>query len=58
MKNWKTSLIGAIAAGLLVAQTFISEGFTGSKEQVGQLIIAVSIAVLSAFSKDFNVTGK
>ena len=58
MKNWKTTLIGAIASGLLVAQTFISEGFTGSKEQVAQLIIAVSIAVLGVVAKDFNVSRK
>jgi hypothetical protein len=58
MKNWRTTLLGASAAALLAAQTFISEGFTGSKEQIAQLIVAVAMAALGAFSKDFNVSGK
>lgn len=54
MKNWRTTLIGAIGAGLVAGYgAFSAGGLT-----IDQIIIAGFMAFIGVFSKDFNVSGK
>ena len=53
MKNWKTSLIGAVIATLLAIQPLIEKGAIDWRA-VG---LAALIAVFGFVSKDFNKTG-
>lgn len=53
MKNWKTTLFGALtAAGLGMAQS--SEGIV---QTIGQILSIISPVLLGLFCKDSNVTG-
>lgn len=54
MKNWKTSLAGAIAGGL----TVIAPMLEGSDVTLTSILSGFAIAVLGYLSKDFNVSGK
>lgn len=58
MKNWKTTLIGCLLAATIAAQTIVTDGFTGTKEQIGKLVIAVLIAAFGVLAKDFDISGK
>ena len=53
MKNWKTTIIGAIIGGLVAIQPL----FDGSDFTVTQLLTAFAIAAFGVVSKDFNVSG-
>lgn len=53
MKNWKTTLIGALIAGATVALDLLQKGTVDTKT----IIIAVGFTVLGIFAKDFNVSG-
>lgn len=53
MKNWKTTLFGAItAAGLGMSQS--SEAIV---QTIGQILAVLGPILLGIFSKDANVTG-
>ena len=54
MKNWKTTLVGAIAGGL----TAIAPLLEGSDVSVSSILSGFAIAVLGYLAKDFGVTGK
>jgi hypothetical protein len=54
MKNWKTTLTGAIIAAGYAALTYYQSGGLSVKDA---LIIA-GFAALGVLSKDLNVTGK
>lgn len=53
MKNWKTTLIGALLAGAVAIQPLFEEGSYDYKK----LIYAGLIAIFGYVSKDWNVTG-
>jgi hypothetical protein len=53
MKNWKTTLFGAItAAGMGMSQS--SEAIV---QTIGQILAVLGPILLGIFSKDANVTG-
>lgn len=54
MKNWKTTLIGAVGASLTIVYGLISQGGVSTE----QIILAGAMAFLGFFSKDYNVSGK
>lgn len=53
MKNWKTTLTGAIIAAGYAALTYYQSGGLSSKDA----IIIAGFAALGAMAKDLNVTG-
>jgi hypothetical protein len=53
MKNWKTTLLGAAAAGLLALQPLLETGTISPKE----IILAFIAAAFGYFAKDKDVTG-
>lgn len=53
MKNWKTSLLGAILAAFVAIQPLFEAGEYDYKK----LVFAAVIAAFGFLSKDFNVTG-
>jgi hypothetical protein len=52
MKNWKTTLLGAAAAGLIALQPLISTGTITPKE----IALAFIAAAFGYFTKDKNVS--
>lgn len=57
MKNWKTSLMGFLAAFWILAQPIISNGNFDFVRDYKQLILAAIAAVWGIVQKDNNVTG-
>lgn len=55
MKNWRTTLIGAVLAGLSFLAIYQSNG--GALDNWQQWIIPVLIAVMGYVAKDAGVTG-
>lgn len=55
MKNWKTTLIGALLAGLSFLAIYQSNG--GALDKWQQWIIPALIAVMGYLAKDAGVTG-
>jgi hypothetical protein len=53
MKNWKTTIAGAVLAAALVVINLYQTGTVDLKS----LIIAGAIALIGALAKDYNVTG-
>lgn len=53
MKNWKTTILGAIIGGLIAVQPIIESGNVDIK----QIMMGFLVAALGVVSKDFNVTG-
>lgn len=53
MKNWKTTLVGAIAGGLIAIQPLLATGAVDIKA----LITGFAFAAFGIVAKDFNVTG-
>jgi uncharacterized membrane protein YfcA len=53
VKNWKTTLVGAVAGALIVVLNLIQTGTVDVKT----LAIAFGLALIGALAKDFNVTG-
>jgi len=53
MKNWRTTLVGALLAVLTIIQPLIEDG---SVTPI-RIAIAGAIALLGYLMKDFNVTG-
>jgi len=53
MKNWKTTVVGALIGGLVAIQPMLA----GDAIDIVQLIIGFSIAAFGAVSKDFDKTG-
>lgn len=53
MKNWKTTLAGAIAGGLIAIQPYLETGTFEIKE----IILGFAIAFFGVVAKDFNVSG-
>lgn len=53
MKNWKTTLTGALIAAAIVVLELVKTGTVDAKS----LITAGAFALLGGISKDFNVTG-
>lgn len=53
MKNWKTTIVGAVIGGLVAIQPILESG----QINVQELLIGFLIAAFGAVSKDFNVTG-
>ena len=58
MKNWKTTLIGALIAMSLVAQTIIVDGFVFNTITITKLVTALLFAGLGVVAKDFDKSGK
>lgn len=54
MKNWITSLVGALGGSLIAIQPVLESGKADSK----QVLIGFVVALLGFLSKDFNKTGK
>jgi len=54
MRNWKTTLSGAISSALYAAITIAQQGTISARD----IIIAAGVAFIGYFAKDFNVTGK
>ncbi len=52
MKNWKTTLLGILAAALILA---VAKGWIDN--DVSAFIGASIVAVFGAVSKDYNVSG-
>ena len=52
MKNWKTTLIGGLVAGLIAGVDLLKTGGVSAEN----IIMAFGIAFLGALSKDFNVS--
>lgn len=53
MKSWKTTLVGAVLAGLTVLQGYLEN----HEVKPITIIVAVVIAVLGYLMKDFDQTG-
>jgi|WetSurSiteA1Bulk_404760.scaffolds.fasta_scaffold99507_2 hypothetical protein len=53
MKNWKTTLVGAVLGAALVVVNLIQAGTVDTKT----LITAGAVALIGLLAKDFNVTG-
>lgn len=53
MKNWKTTLIGAIGATVQVVLPLLSSGTISFKE----IATAAALALLGFFAKDAGVSG-
>jgi len=54
MKNWKTTLAGAIGGAFIAIQPLLATG----EVNWSAVVTGFAVAVISAFAKDFNVTGK
>lgn len=52
MKSWKTTLVGLLAAVATAGYAALQGGITGEA-----LIMALALAALGFFAKDFNVSG-
>ena len=57
MKNWKTTLAGAVIAGLELLKNVPEEIAAGATIPWKSLLISIAITVAFAVAKDFNVTG-
>ena len=53
MKNWKTTIVGALAGAGIVALELIKNGSTDIKT----VVVGFALADLGAVAKDNNVTG-
>jgi hypothetical protein len=53
MKNWKTTVVGALIGGLVAIQPLLA----GGAVDIMQLVIGFAIAAFGAVSKDFDKTG-
>ena len=53
MKNWKTTLAGALGAALIVALELYQKGTL----DVNTILISAAIAAVGFLAKDMNVTG-
>ncbi len=53
MKNWRTTIAGALAAAVIAIQPIVATGNVDWKA-VG---VAAAVAALGYFAKDNNVTG-
>lgn len=53
MKSWKTTIMGAILAGLTVYQEYLDK----HEVKPVTIAVAVAIAVLGFLMKDFDQTG-
>lgn len=59
MKSWKTTLAGLVA-GLPIAIDALAQAYTAGQfnEKSGvQLLLAIGLILIGAYSKDHNVTG-
>lgn len=56
MKNWKTTVLGAIAAILVAIQPII-DAASGGEINWTQLAFAAALAVMGYFTKDAGVSG-
>lgn len=54
IKNWKTTILGAVVGGAVAIQPLISSGSFSAKD----VILGFLIAAFGVVSKDFNVSGK
>lgn len=54
MKNWKTTLAGALGGSIIAIQPLLSTG----EVDIKALITGFVVAFIGFVSKDFNVTGK
>jgi hypothetical protein len=52
MKSPKTTIIGALVAGLIVAQTYLTDGLVLDTIHIVKISVAVSIAVLGYLAQD------
>jgi len=57
MKNWKTSLVGFLAAFWLVAQSIITNGDFDFERDWKTLVGAAIATAFGLLAKDKNVTG-
>lgn len=53
MKNWKTTLVGAVAGGLVAIQPLLTTGSIDGKA----LLTGFALAFFGLVAKDFNVSG-
>lgn len=53
MKNWKTTVLGAIIGGLVAVQPLLEVGTVDIK----QLVLGFAIAAFGVIAKDFNISG-
>lgn len=53
MKNWKTTVVGAVGAAALALQSLFATGEVDAKTA----LTAAIVAILGFLAKDFNVTG-
>ena len=56
MKNWQTTLIGAVLAGAVALQSYLQNGDLAVTDP--QVIVAVLIAVLSFVMRDASQTSE
>lgn len=54
IKNWKTTLAGALGGAFIAIQPLLATG----EINYSAVITGFVIAFVSAFAKDFNITGK
>lgn len=54
IRNWKTTILGAILGGLVAIQPLLE---TGGEIDVKQLIMGFLIAAIAAFAKDADKSG-
>lgn len=53
MKNWKTTVAGALMAGANVALSLYQSGTVDART----LLVSAAFAIIGFLAKDFNVTG-
>lgn len=53
MKNWKTTIVGAIAGALIAIQPLLENG----EIDLTALAAGFAVAFFGAVSKDFNING-
>ena len=57
MKNWRTSLLGAIVGGLTAIQPLLTTGTFNWSHDYVNVILGFAIAALGFLAKDSAVTG-
>lgn len=53
MKNWRTTIVGAIIGGLIAIQPVLETGTYSVKE----LVLGFLFAALGLLAKDYNISG-
>ncbi len=57
MKNWKTTLFGALAAIMVILDGTVRQLAAGTDVDWLKVGLGIGIAIFGYFAKDFNISG-